>query len=55
MIDQLEEEVKTLIKQSEDLKRRVDQFLAKEYLFLYKLEGKLNPKKRKKDLKVFFK
>lgn len=55
MTDLLEEEVKTLVKQSEELKQKIDQYLAKEYLFLYKLEGQLNPKKRKKDLKVFFK
>jgi len=55
MTDLLEEEVKTLVKQSEELKQKVDLYLAKEFLFLHKLEGQLNPKKRKKDLKVFFK
>lgn len=53
-LDEIEEEVKRLSQESEELKRRIDRFLAKEYLFYYELDGKMNPKKRRKELAKYF-
>lgn len=54
-MDDLEEEVRKVLRQSKRLIRRVEEHIAREKLFAYELEKALDPKKHKKELKNHFK
>lgn len=53
-MSRLEEEIEEVLKTSEALLKRADRFLVQEKLYVYKLKGLLDPKKRRRDLKKYF-